>query len=91
MSIFENFSKENIIKSIRKINENGLHVLHDSKYYDVLYMDKKYPPKPTMSLVGEMVTGLKVNTTDFFGNEGTPAFKKLEELGFNIIQNSRIL
>ncbi len=90
MSQFENVTKEHVINAIRKIDENGLHGFSDSKYYDVLYKDKRYPPKPIMALAEEMVIGQKVNTTDFNGGEGTPAFRKLEELGFNIIPKRTI-
>ena len=48
--VFENINKEHIINAIEKIDLEGRGVHPDSRYYDVLFEEKRYPPKPIMAI-----------------------------------------
>jgi len=88
MSLFKKVTKEHVIEAIKRIDNNGLEGFTDSKYYDLLYENKRFPPKPIMALAEEIASGKKVSTTDFQGGIGTKAFNKLKSFGFEIVEKS---
>lgn len=49
MSIPKNIAKDHLLKAISKIDIEGIPSDGDSRYYDVLYEGKKYPPKLIVS------------------------------------------
>ena len=55
-----------------------------SSTYDLLYNNVEYPPKLVISIANKFATGKELNPNDFEGGIGTPAFKLLEDFGFEI-------
>jgi 5-methylcytosine-specific restriction protein B len=86
MTIPSNISKEHLIKAIEKIDKEGIPKDADSKYYDVVYNGKNYPPKVIVSYANIFANGSEINRNSFSGGIDTPCFKLLEENGFEIIQ-----
>ncbi len=88
MNLPTNITKEHIIKAIEKIDLEGIPSDGQSKYYDLEYNGKKYPPKLIVSYANIYANGLELDRNSFNGGENTTAFKLLEKEGFNIIQKN---
>ena len=85
MKIPENITKENLLQAIEKIDIEGIPNDSDSKYYDVLYNGKTYPPKLIVSYSNLFANGQILDRTDFRGGLNTESFNLLENNNFNII------
>lgn len=88
MSIPKNITKEHIINAISKIDKEGIPQDGDSQYYDVLYNERKYPPKLVVSYANIFANGEELNRNSFEGGQNTPCFRLLEENGFKIQRKS---
>ncbi len=86
MSIPKNITKEHLLSAISKIDQEGIPPDGDSRYYDVTYNEKKYPPKLIVSYANLFANGEILDRNSFEGGLGTPCFKLLEESGFKIIK-----
>ena len=85
---FQNITKEHIIDAIQEIDKNGIEKGAHSSTYDVVYKNKRYPPKLVVSLANKYANGEILARDTFSGGEGTPAFKLLEHLGYEIAKKS---
>jgi hypothetical protein len=81
----DKISKEDIISAIKEIDSNPeLRKGRASSTYDLIYEGLDYPPKLVISIANKIATGEQLNPNDFEGGIGTPAFKLLEDFGFEI-------
>lgn len=85
MEIPKNISKKHLLEAIQKIDIDGIPKNGDSQYYDVLFNGKKYPPKLIVSFANIFANGEELDRNSFRGGSNTPAFKLLEDNGFEII------
>lgn len=85
MKIPENITYDNLLQAIEKIDIEGIPNDGDSKYYDVLYNGKTYPPKLIVSYSNLFANGQILDRTDFRGGLNTESFNLLENNNFNII------
>lgn len=82
----DKISKKDIIDAILEIDSNPqLRKGRASSTYDLIYQNKEYPPKLVISIANRIATGIELNSNDFDGGIGTPAFNLLESNGFNVI------
>ena len=88
MAIPKNITKEHLIKAIQKIDNEGIPKEGDSQYYDVIYKDKKYPPKVIVSYANIYANGKELDRASFSGGVDTQCFKLLEENEFIIQKKS---
>jgi len=88
MSIPNNIYKNHILKAIEKINLEGVPKDADSQYYDVVYENKRYPPKLIISYANLFANGHKLDRNSFSGGLNTQCFKLLSENGFVIVNKS---
>jgi len=86
MAIPNNITREHLIEAIKKIDAEGIPTDAKSKYYDVIYNEKTYPPKLIVSYANMYANGIILDRDSFGGGIGTPCFKILEENGFEIIK-----
>lgn len=86
MAIPNNITREHLIEAIKKIDAEGIPTDAKSKYYDVIYNEKTYPPKLIVSYANMYANGIILDRDSFGGGIGTPCFKILEENGFTIIK-----
>lgn len=86
MAIPNNITKDHLLKAISKIDQEGIPKDGDSKYYDVLFGDKRYPPKLIVSYANLFANKEMLDRNTFPGGIGTPCFNLLEENGFKIIR-----
>jgi hypothetical protein len=81
----DKISKKDIISAIKEIDSNPeLRKGRASSTYDLIYEGLDYPPKLVISIANKLATGKELNPNDFEGGIGTPAFKLLEDFGFEI-------
>ena len=80
-----NFTKENLIKAIEKIDLNPeLRNGRNSSTYDLIYNDKKYPPILVLSVANELNGGETLLLENFKNID--EAFKILTENNFKIMR-----
>lgn len=91
MSIPKNITKEHLIKAINKIDSEGIPSNVESRYYDVIYNNKKYPPKLIISFGNLFANGEILDRNSFSGGVNTQCFNILEENGFLIEKKSGIM
>jgi 5-methylcytosine-specific restriction protein B len=80
-----NITKEHLLKAIEKIDTEGIPSGADSRYYDVIYKGKKYPPKLIVSYSNLFANNELLDRNSFHGGLNTPAFDLLRSNGFTII------
>lgn len=85
MALPKNLTKEHLLKAIEKIDKEGFPADSDSQYYDVIYKEKRYPPKVVVSYANLFANGELLDRDSFDGGLNTPCFKLLEDNGFTII------
>lgn len=88
MALPINITKEHLLKAIFKIDKDGIPKDADSQYYDVVYNEKKYPPKLIVSYANLFANGEILDRNSFSGGLETQCFKLLEENGFAIKKKS---
>lgn len=78
------FTREEIISSIKKIDENPILTSgRQSSTYDLIYENKKYPPILVLSVANEEKNGSALTLSDF-GNSTEAPFRILRDNGFEI-------
>ncbi|MDU8886311.1 AAA family ATPase [Yeosuana sp. MJ-SS3] len=82
--LFDQVNREHIIQAIKEIDQHGIVKGAHSSTYDVVYNNKRYPPKLVVSLANKYANGKILPRDSFKGGENTPAFQLLESLGFKI-------
>jgi 5-methylcytosine-specific restriction protein B len=88
MAFPTNITKDDLLKAIDKIEEEGYDHHAESLYYDVVFNGKTYPPKLVVSYANFFANGEILDRNSFDGGIGTPCFKLLEKNGFNIQEKS---
>ena len=84
MKIPENIKREDVKKAIEKIDKEGIPSNAHSSTYDLIYNDKKYPPKLVVSYANIFANGSELDRSSFEGGAKTECFRILEMNGFNI-------
>jgi 5-methylcytosine-specific restriction enzyme B len=84
MQFPQNISKDHLMRAIAKIESDGVPPDGQSRYYDVVYNSKKYPPKVIISYANFFANGTLLDRKAFTGGMNTQAFKLLEANGFRI-------
>lgn len=89
MAIPRNIEKEHLLKAIEKIDNEGVPADGDSRYYDVFFNGKIYPPKLVVSYANIFANGSEIDRNSFEGGLKTESFKLLQKNGF-IIRNKQL-
>ncbi|MHA6279386.1 MrcB family domain-containing protein [Salinimicrobium sp. CAU 1759] len=85
MDIPSNITGEHLEKAVEKINMEGIPPNGNSLYYDVLYKDRRYPPKLIVSYANLFANGKILDRKSFRGGLETPCFDLLEKNHFNVV------
>ena len=83
-AFFKDITKEHLLKAIKKIDLGHVSKFSDSTKFDVVYEDKRYPPKEVVGLALEDLHGRQFIPVDFSGGENSDCFKTLKRCGFEI-------
>lgn len=80
-----NFTREELLKAVRNIDENpDLKVGRHSSTYDLIHDNKKYPPILILSEANILKGGKEITLEDYGNNVEIP-FKILRDNGFEIV------
>jgi 5-methylcytosine-specific restriction protein B len=82
----KNIYKQHLLNAIDRIDMEGIPLNAESRYYNVLYKNKTYPPKVIVSYANVYANGTELDRNSFEGGENTPCFNLLKENGFEIIK-----
>jgi 5-methylcytosine-specific restriction enzyme B len=85
MELPNNISKGHLLKAIEKIDAEGIPDGADSRYYDVIYKEKRYPPKLVVSYSNLFANNEILDRNSFNGGKDTEAFNLLRSNGFTIV------
>lgn len=85
----KNLEKHHLLKAIQKIDKEGIPTGADSSYYDVLYQNKRYPPKLIIAYAYEINHQQMIERTSFRGGKNTPCFQVLEKHDFEIVPKEK--
>ena len=85
MSYSDKITKKDVLNAINSVDTNGLQGHPNSSTYDVLYNEKRYPPKAILAIASELVDGQRVDTKTFSGGYKEKSFKDLWRFGFTIV------
>jgi 5-methylcytosine-specific restriction protein B len=88
MAIPKNIEKEHLLKAINKIDIEGVPRDAESKYYDLLYNGKSYPPKLVVSYANLFANGELLDRNSFGGGQEQPSFRLLQDKGFEITKKA---
>lgn len=90
MALPNNITREHLLSAIRKIDMEGIPDNADSRYYDVLFNNKTYPPKVIVSYANIFANGLELDRNLFEGGENSACFKLLIDNRFEIIKKKHM-
>ena len=88
MEIPPNISKEDLIKAIEKIDNEGIPQGAHSSTYDLIYNGNKYPPKLVVSYANLFANGELLNRNDFKGGLDQPCFIFLNQYGYQVAKKN---
>jgi 5-methylcytosine-specific restriction protein A len=83
MPIPSNITAIDIYNAIKEIDEAGVATYRESTSYDLLYIDRRYPPKYVISLANKYANNYELDPGEF--NGGVQANNFLRVRGFKII------
>jgi len=89
----KNITKEHIEKAIEEIDKEGIRNRRHSSTYDLIYNEKRYPPKLVISIANKFANGHELEHEKFHGGPNKPAFILLKKEGFQIVEkkNSKVI
>lgn len=67
------------------IDERRRHTFADSTKYDLLFQNRRYPPKAVVGIAAELVNQISYRPRDFSGGIGSKCFRLLLSEGFHIV------
>jgi hypothetical protein len=83
-NIPENITREDILKAIEEIDQEGIPPKRGATKYDIKHGNNYYPPKYTISLANKYANGSILSSNDFYGGEESNSF--LRRRGFEIVE-----
>jgi hypothetical protein len=83
-SLPEVFSREVVLEAIRRFDAGEEHRFADSTGYDLVFNDRRYPPKAIAGLATKVAHAVELGPEDFSGGVGSKCFRLLQQAGFEI-------
>lgn len=81
-------SRENIIAAAHAYDAGVNHAFANSRDYDVIINERRYPPKAIVGLAASALTGITFTPADFKGGLKSQCFRLLAAQGFHIVHKS---
>ena len=82
----KNLTHQTILDAIKEADKDGIPSDRQSTKWDVLYENKKYPPKYLISLANRFLSGVELKAKEFSG--GPEVNEYLKNLGFTIVSKT---
>jgi len=86
LRIPKNLNRESILQAIKEVDRDGFPPDRQSRKWDVLYKNNKYPPKYLISLANKFLNGVELSPKKFSG--GPEANEFLKDLRFTIVSKT---
>lgn len=80
----QSLTRAHVLKALEEIDQKGVPAGAESTRYDLVYEDRRYPPKLVLQLSARIATGSDLPRDQFKGGEESGAVKALRNLGFQI-------
>ena len=84
----DGISRDHLLAAIRQFDDGVAHRFADSTGYDVLFEERRYPPKAIVGLAARLLTGEDLGPEDFSGGRGSKCFGVLQRCGFEIVEKA---
>jgi 5-methylcytosine-specific restriction protein B len=81
----DGITREDVLNAIAAIDNGETAGFGESTNYDLLYNDRRYPPKMVLGLAARRVLGRSLRHTEFSGGEKSKCLRVLRDLGFPIV------
>ena len=79
-------TKEDVIKALELIDSGQMFGFAPSSDYDLLFQEKRYPPKAAVGIATIRTLGRAMRPDEFTSGIGSKNFRVLETLGFEIVE-----
>ncbi len=84
----EKITKEDVIQAIELIDSGQMFGFAPSSDYDLLYQEKRYPPKAAVGIATIRTLGRAMRPDEFSSGVGSKNFRVLKALGFEIVEKN---
>ena len=84
MAIPKGVERKHVLEAIRLFDSGEAHLFADSTKFDLIFNERRYPPKAIFGLAGQVATGEQFGPNDFSGGTGSACFDVLKKCGFLI-------
>jgi hypothetical protein len=82
----EQITADDILQAIAALDRGEPHAFGPSTFYDVLFQDRRYPPKAVVGIAAKRVLGRPLKPDEFSGGENQWAFRLLRARGFEVVR-----
>lgn len=89
-SDFGELRRKHFLAAIERINQSGVPKGLESRFYDLVFEGKTYPPKLVVAYAFQIAFDRKILNADFKGGLESKAFAVLAREGFEIIDKEQI-
>ena len=95
MVAFDEVTHSNVLRAIREYDRLGpqeffaKHGFAPTTTYELIWEQRRYPPKAILGVAYEFATGKRLASSDFEGGK-TGAVKALEALGFTVRMKDQV-
>lgn len=84
-NIPDGITREDVLAAIADFDGGIDHDFAPSTIYDLLYKNRRYPPKAILGLAARRLAGRKLSPGDFKAGEQSKCFRVLRGLGFDVV------
>jgi 5-methylcytosine-specific restriction protein A len=81
----EGINRDHVLEAISRFDAGTHHEFADSTAYDLLFNDRRYPPKAIVGIASEVLTGVQFTPKDFKAGVDSKCFRILKSNGFMIV------
>jgi 5-methylcytosine-specific restriction protein B len=82
----EKITREDVIRALELIDSGQMFGFAPSSDYDLLFQEKKYPPKAAVGIATIRTLGRAMRPDEFSSGVGSKNFRVLKALGFEIVE-----
>lgn len=82
----DSITKEDVLEALQLIDSGEMSGFGPSSDYDLLFQDKRYPPKAAVGIATKRTLGRVMRPDEFSSGVGSKNFRVLKALGFEIVE-----
>ncbi len=85
----DGITRDDVLQAIRDYDTGERGDFGESTFYDLLFDDKRYPPKVICGLAARRILGRKLHHYEFSGGKSSKCFRVLTGHGFEIVDKEK--